>query len=109
MLDWAGIFQWRALGIDPPFVAEWSPDSARLLTHRLDQRGLHEQVLVESAPAGGGRPVEHRLLVVPGAEHLFNGSKHYVLRRTWDYFVRHLHGAEPPSYRLTPLPPSLPV
>ncbi|TQM09300.1 S9 family peptidase [Pseudonocardia kunmingensis] len=69
MLDWAGIFQWRALGIDPPFVAEWSPDSTRLLTHRLDQRGLPEQVLVESAPAGGGRPVEHRLRYpVPGDE-----------------------------------------
>ncbi|MEV1295968.1 DPP IV N-terminal domain-containing protein [Pseudonocardia sp. NPDC049635] len=69
MLDWAGIFQWRALGIDPPFVAEWSPDSTRLLTHRLDQRGLPEQVLVESSPAGGGRPVEHRLRYpVPGDE-----------------------------------------
>jgi dipeptidyl-peptidase 4 len=67
MPDWAGKMQWRALGIDPPFVAEWSPDSTRLLTHRLDQRGVAEQVLVEAAPAGGGRPVEHRVRYpVPG-------------------------------------------
>lgn len=50
----------RAFGLPLPLVATWSPDSTRLLVHRLDQRGLPEQVLVESAPAGGGRPVEHR-------------------------------------------------
>lgn len=67
MPDWSGIMQWRALGIDPPFIAQWSPDSTRLLTHRLDQRTTPEQVLVESAPAGGGRPVEHRIrYAVPG-------------------------------------------
>lgn len=48
-------------GAGSPLVAEWSPDSTRLLTHRIDQRGLPEQVLVESSPPGGGRPVEHRL------------------------------------------------
>ncbi|MFE6384719.1 S9 family peptidase [Nocardiopsis dassonvillei] len=48
-------------GLDAPLVAEWSPDSTRLLTHRIDQRGLPEQVLVESSPPGGGRPVAHRI------------------------------------------------
>lgn len=42
-------------------MAEWSPDSTRLLTQRIDQRGLPEQVLVESAPTGGRRPVAHRI------------------------------------------------
>lgn len=50
----------RAFGLDPLFHVSWSPDSTRLLAHRIDQRGLPEQVLVESAPPGGGRPVEHR-------------------------------------------------
>ncbi|ALE74319.1 peptidase S9 [Pseudonocardia sp. EC080625-04] len=50
----------RGLGIEAGAVVTWSPDSARLITHRLDQRGLPEQVLVESSPPGGGRPVEHR-------------------------------------------------
>ena len=44
------------------------------------------------------------MLLVPGAEHALIGRMHYVLRRTWDYFVRHLHGTEPPPYRLAPLP-----
>lgn len=50
----------RTFGIDSPLLAAWSPDSTRLLVHRLDERELPEQVLVESSPAGGGRPVEHR-------------------------------------------------
>ncbi len=44
------------------------------------------------------------MVIIPGAEHALVGRQHYFLRRTWDYFVRHLHGTEPPSYRLAPLP-----
>lgn len=44
------------------------------------------------------------LIMIPGAEHALIGRQHYFLRRTWDYFVRHLHGSEPPTYRLAPLP-----
>ena len=48
------------------------------------------------------------LIMIPGAEHALIGRQHYFMRRTWDYFVRHLHGSEPPTYRLSPLPlPSL--
>ncbi|MGV9799613.1 DPP IV N-terminal domain-containing protein [Mycobacterium sp. NPDC003449] len=50
----------RALGLPQAFVVQWSPDSTRLLVQRVDQRGLPELVLVESAPPDGGRPVEHR-------------------------------------------------
>ncbi|MEJ2871233.1 DPP IV N-terminal domain-containing protein [Actinomycetospora sp. OC33-EN08] len=59
----------RRFGLGPPFLAFWSPDSTRLLVHRLDQRGVAEQVLVESSPADGGRPVEHRYRYpIPGDE-----------------------------------------
>jgi dipeptidyl-peptidase-4 len=44
------------------------------------------------------------MVIIPGAEHALVGRQHYFLRRTWDYFVRHLHGTEPPAYRLAPLP-----
>lgn len=44
------------------------------------------------------------MVIIPGAEHALVGRQHYFLRRTWSYFVRHLHGTEPPSYRLAPLP-----
>lgn len=42
----------------PPIVA-WSPDSARLLTHRTDQRDIRTTHLVEAAPADGGPPKLH--------------------------------------------------
>jgi dipeptidyl-peptidase-4 len=44
------------------------------------------------------------MVIIPGAEHALVGRQHYFLRRTWSYFVQHLHGTEPPSYRLAPLP-----
>ncbi len=44
------------------------------------------------------------LLIVPGAEHGFVGYEHYVIRRRWDYLVRHLMDREPPTYRLADVP-----
>jgi dipeptidyl aminopeptidase/acylaminoacyl peptidase len=35
------------------------------------------------------------LLIIPGRNH--NITSPYVTRRTWDFFVRHLHGVEPPG------------
>ena len=45
------------------------------------------------------------LLIVPDADH--NMTQHpYVIRRTWDYFVRHLLGQEPPAdYLIAPPAP----
>jgi len=42
------------------------------------------------------------MLIVPGADHSMLLRMHYVTRRTWDYFVRHLHRTDPPAYRLQP-------
>src|SRR5690606_23159024 len=39
-----------------PPVAVWSPDSSRILTHRLDQRAVPELSLLEMRPAEGHRP-----------------------------------------------------
>lgn len=39
------------------------------------------------------------LIVFPNRGHGF-GNEPYMMRRRWDYFVRHLLGAEPPSYTL---------
>lgn len=59
----------RVLGLPPPLLVSWSPDSTRLLVQRLDQRDLPELVLIESAPHDGGRPVEHRTRYpMPGEE-----------------------------------------
>jgi dipeptidyl-peptidase-4 len=43
-------------GVQAPPLAVWSPDSTRLLTHRLDQGRLEQMHLVQAAPPGGGRP-----------------------------------------------------
>jgi dipeptidyl aminopeptidase/acylaminoacyl peptidase len=36
------------------------------------------------------------LIVMPNRNHGYAGEP-YVLRRTWDYFVKHLLGKEPPE------------
>ena len=52
----------------PPIVT-WSPDSRRVVFHRLDQRDVRRSALVESAPDGGGRPVLHLYhYAMPGDE-----------------------------------------
>jgi dipeptidyl-peptidase 4 len=41
------------------------------------------------------------LIVFPHARHGFGVDDSYMMRRRWDYFVRHLLGAEPPAeYRI---------
>ena len=45
---------------------------------------------------------DYDLIVLPSGNHGFM-SDPYFLRRSWDYFVRHLAGRKPPAgYRLTP-------
>jgi dipeptidyl-peptidase-4 len=41
-------------------VVLWSPDSSKLVTHRLDERKVLDLDLLETAPHGGVRPVLHR-------------------------------------------------
>ena len=41
------------------------------------------------------------LLIFPNARHGYGVDNNYMMRRRWDYFVRHLLGAEPPhEYRI---------
>ena len=45
------------------------------------------------------------LVIFPNARHGYGADNFYMMRRRWDYFVRHLLGAEPPKeYKLTPKP-----
>ncbi len=37
------------------------------------------------------------LLIFPNAGHGYGRDREYMMRRRWDYFVRHLLGAEPPK------------
>jgi dipeptidyl aminopeptidase/acylaminoacyl peptidase len=36
------------------------------------------------------------LIMIPNAGHGYGAAANYMMRRRWDYFVRHLLGAEPP-------------
>jgi dipeptidyl-peptidase-4 len=42
------------------------------------------------------------LLMIPNAGHGFGAASNYVMRRRWDYFVRHLLGVEPPRDYVIP-------
>jgi dipeptidyl-peptidase-4 len=45
------------------------------------------------------------LIMFPNARHGYGAASFYMTRRRWDYFVRHLLGAEPPKeYELRPKP-----
>ncbi len=46
----------QRLGLPAPPLAVWSADSKRILTHRLDQRAVREQYLVQSVHGDGIRP-----------------------------------------------------
>jgi dipeptidyl aminopeptidase/acylaminoacyl peptidase len=44
------------------------------------------------------------LIIFPNARHGYGQDSFYMMRRRWDYFVKHLLGAEPPKeYKLTPV------
>lgn len=51
----------RFLSEPPSPLLIWSPDSKRVLTHKVDQRRVQETYLVQTPPADrGGRPILHR-------------------------------------------------
>lgn len=43
------------------------------------------------------------LIIFPNARHGYGADNNYMMRRRWDYFVKHLLGAEPPKeFKFTP-------
>jgi dipeptidyl aminopeptidase/acylaminoacyl peptidase len=43
------------------------------------------------------------LIIIPPSRHGFRGEySDYFTRKKWDYFVKHLHGQNPPAYKITP-------
>lgn len=72
-----------------------------LLMHGDLDDNVHPQHTMQMVDALIRANKEFDLLIVPDATHgmIFHP---YVIRRTWDYFVRYLLGAEPPrDYRIT--------
>ncbi|HEX8319383.1 S9 family peptidase [Longimicrobium sp.] len=54
----------------------------------------YNTLLVADALIKAGKDFD--LLVFPNARHGYGADNNYMMRRRWDYFVRHLMGAEPP-------------
>lgn len=46
------------------------------------------------------------MLIIPNAGHGFGPAGNYVMVQRWNYFVRHLLGAEPPRNYAVPAPPA---
>jgi dipeptidyl aminopeptidase/acylaminoacyl peptidase len=54
----------------------------------------YNTLLVADALIKAGKDFD--LLIFPNARHGYGADNNYMMRRRWDYFVRHLMGAEPP-------------
>ena len=46
------------------------------------------------------------MLIIPNAGHGFGPAGNYVMVQRWNYFVRHLLGAEPPRNYVIPSTPA---
>ena len=59
----------------------------------------YNTLLVADALVKAGKDFD--LLILPQARHGYGADSNYMMRRRWDYFVRHLLGVEPPKeYRI---------
>jgi hypothetical protein len=48
----------RHVGFESPTIVLWSPDSKKILTHKLDERKVRDMPIVQSTPTDGTvRPV----------------------------------------------------
>ena len=64
----------------------------------------YNTTLVADALIKAGKDFD--LLIFPHARHGYGADNNYMMRRRWDYFVRHLLGAEPPKEYQIGRPPA---
>lgn len=73
-----------------------------LLAHGELDENVHPMATLQVVNALIEVNKDFDLLMVPNAGQYLDDSPYY-LRRQWDFFVRNLHGVEPPAgFRLTP-------
>ncbi len=65
---------------------------------------FHNTLLVVDALIKANKDFD--LILFPNRTHGF-GNEPYMVRRRWDYFVKHLAGVDPPSYEMHP--PQMPA
>ena len=105
---WQGLLQKNADG-----TTNYDNQANQLVAHQLKGKLLlahgsmdanvpfYSTLLVVDALIKANKDFD--LIIFPNRGHGF-GSEPYMVRRRWDYFVRHLLGTEPPSYELKGAP-----
>jgi dipeptidyl-peptidase 4 len=106
--DWAEKWQ-GLLEKKPDGTTNYDNQANQLVAHQLKGRLLlahgsmdanvpfYSTLLVVDALIKANKDFD--LIIFPNRGHGF-GSEPYMVRRRWDYFVRHLLGVEPPPYEL---------
>jgi dipeptidyl aminopeptidase/acylaminoacyl peptidase len=110
--DWAE--KWQGLLVKKPDGTSNYDDQA----NQVHARNLKGHLLLAHGTMDSNVPPNNTLLVVaalieankdfdllmlPNQAHGYGDASNYMTRRRWDYFVRHLLGAEPPKeYELKP-------
>ena len=101
---WQGLLQKNADG-----TTNYDNQANQLVAHQLKGKLLlahgsmdnnvpfYSTLLVVDALIKANKDFD--LIIFPNRGHGF-GNEPYMVRRRWDYFVRHLLGAEPPPYEL---------
>jgi len=103
--DWGERYQGLLVrtGTTDNYAAEANQAHARNLRGKLllAHGGMDDNVppsntlLVVDALTKAGK--DYDLIILPNARHGYGTDSNYMMRRRWDYFVKHLLGAEPPK------------
>ncbi|WP_425599688.1 prolyl oligopeptidase family serine peptidase [Luteimonas abyssi] len=89
--------------LDNATLADRLRGNLLLVYGELDEHAMPALTL-QLAAALNRADRDYDLLYLAGQDHELFRNDRVFTRRLWDYFVRHLHGAEPPEYSLAPLP-----
>ena len=112
--DWAEKWQ-GLLEKKPDGTTNYDNQANQLVAHQLKGKLLlahgsmdsnvpyYSTLLVVDALIKANKDFD--LIIFPNRGHGF-GNEPYMIRRRWDYFVRHLLGVEPPPYEIKGPPPS---
>ena len=115
--DWAEKWQ-GLLEKKPDGTTNYDNQANQLVAHQLKGKLLlahgsldtnvpfYSTLLVVDALIKANKDFD--LIIFPNRGHGF-GSEPYMMRRRWDYFVRHLLGVEPPLYEFKGPPATPPV
>ena len=99
MLDWNATERVFNAPVDPNWIDEnrfWYLKGRLLLTYGTLDDNVHPNATLLLVNALIEHNKDFDMLVLPNRNHRY-WKEPYVIRKTWDYFVKHLAGEEPPT------------